>query len=189
MFSTKDQESQNQGIDIEHVEATLSTLQEQVEQLRKQVALARGTREVVPATQPQTLAQRVERELREHIMSLDQLVHKLEAPAGKVAAVLKEHRPQLHNVGTEDRARWTWKIGDATSTKELRTLVERLIEDQPLTTAELVQATGARAGRVGGAIVEIQRSGANVLDLGIGGKGRWFVVSAKARDARLKPKK
>ena len=67
--------------------------------------------------------------------------------------------------------------------------MHRLIADQPMTTAELVEATGARAGRVGGVLVEIQRSGARVLDLGLPGRKRWFVVSDRARDARLPPKK
>ena len=186
MFADKLQDAGN----TELAAAQISMLQEQLDELKRQLRVARGTADVTrEAAQVVTLAQRVEQLLRQEIMTLDQLARELEVPAGKVVAVLREHKASVHNVGSEDRPRWTWKIGDQTPTRELTALVLRLITDQPMTTAELVQATGARASRVGGSIVEIQRSGAKVLDLGTGVRSRWFVLSAHARDARLPPKK
>ena len=126
---------------------------ELAEALKRQIKIARGTgdvtREASVVTQARTLSQRVEQQLRQEIMSLDQLSRELGAPSGRVVAVLRDNKGKVHNVGTQDRPRWTWKIGDQTPTRELWAVGDRRKADHPLNTAQRVGATGAPAGRAG----------------------------------------
>ncbi len=176
-------------------ERILSTAQEQIQELEAKLRLVRGTRELempkaepLPEPKPVNLADRVEACLRERVMTLEDLAKTLAEPTGRIAKALTSVKEHIRNVGTSDRPRWTWRIGDDSTSAELNALVRRLISDQPLTTAEIVQATGARPARVNGAIVAIQRSGDRIWDMGTPARGRWFLVPADARDARLAPK-
>lgn len=161
---------------------------ERIAALRAELRLARGTADVTeaaraaaaPAPAP-PLPDRVEAALRAGIWSLDELCHEVRAPAGPVSAALKRARTarQVYNVGAEDRPRWTWVPGDAVETQALYAHVERLISERPFEFAELLAATGARRGRVSGAIVSFQHAGRRVLNLGTTAKARWFLLPAK----------
>lgn len=155
---------------------------ERIEKIRAELNLARGTDDVtdaaraaVAATPP--LAERVERALRSGIWSLADLCHEVKAPPGPVGKALKRAREarQVFNVGSEDRPRWTWIPGDAVETQELYAHIERLITDRPFWFAELLDATGARRGRVSGAIVSFQHAGRKVMNLGTEARARWFM--------------
>jgi len=156
----------------------------QADDLEAQLKLARGTREIAPLPKS-TTATRIELALRERVLTLDELAHAIGETASKTAAALRPLRKNLGNVGTPARARWIWRVGDRASPESLRASLLALITDQPLTTGELVAATGARASRVSGELVAIQRSGAQVLNLGTKQRHRWFVIPAGAGDARL----
>lgn len=186
---------------LEHIEATLSLIAEQVKGLREPPAkLPRGTRDVTEqaavalATAPEpekTLRDRIRDELLRASLDPAELARSLKLPTEPIVEELRALAKEglVANVGAEDFPMWSWRIGDDTPAKDLEVLVRRLITERPMTTRELTAATGARMTRVGGAIVAIQRSGANVLDLNPKTRaGRWFIVLPEARDARLKPK-
>lgn len=153
-----------------------------IDEIRAELQLARGTGDVTDAARaavaaPPPLAERVEHALRTGIYSLAELCQEVKSPPGPVGKVLKHARAarQVYNVGSEDRPRWTWIIGDAVETQELYAHVERLITDRPFTFAELLDATGARRGRISGAIVSFQHAGRKVMNLGSESKARWFM--------------
>lgn len=189
--------------DLENVEAALALAREEIAALEQKVRLARGTQDMPPLAAPApvvaastipvvavpSLIQRIEAALRERVLSTVELAHDLGEPVGKVTFAVRGLRKNLGNVGTTTESRWTWRIGDGTPPAELEAVVLRLVSEQPLTTAELVAATGARASRVGGAMVAIQRSGVQVMNLGTQHRHRWFVVPASAKDVRLAPKR
>jgi hypothetical protein len=52
---------------------------------------------------------------------------------------------------------WLGVIGDTATTPELYALIYRLLQIRPWAFSELMQVTGARRGRVSGAIVELQK--------------------------------
>jgi len=182
--------------DLEGTRAALSLVQERLDMLERQVK-ARGTRDVarqaanaarsVPAP---TLAQTIEARLRERPMELRDVAEVVGVTLSQAAAELGKMRQskKVWNVGTATAARWIWRVGDMAPPDVLRAMVETLISDQPMTTAELVAATGARAPRVSGVLVEIQRSQHQVMNLGTPRRGRWFMIPATAKQAKLAPK-
>lgn len=188
------------NVNIEHVAATLETLLEQLKGApapapAKPGRMPRGTRDVerqaAEAQQPATMRDRVRDVLRENTLSYAEVAKAVGAGVEEVTAEIRAAAKDglVANIGAEDFPMWTWRIGDETPAKELERVVRRLITERPMTTRELVHATGARFTRVGGAIVAIQRSGDKVLDLNPKTRaGRWFVVLPGARDARLAPK-
>lgn len=185
---------------MEGVEATINTLQEQIDELKSRLRLARGTDDltkaaaeaarnaaaVTPLPRPLTLEEQIEAHLRRQIMTTAQLSKALGVPADQVLASVKRVRSKVHNLGTPDLAKWTWRIGNDAPPAELRALVERLISFMPLEFREIVTATGARDGLVQGHLVELRKV-KNVVDLGAGSssKARWFLMPENARDARL----
>lgn len=202
---------------LERVEATLSTAMEELrlawgirgpaanETAPAPERIARGTSDVAneaalavaqvapaPAPEP-TLRDRIEEVLRGASLELPALARAVGEPVGRVTAEMRGliRAGAVSNVGLAEHPIWTWKIGDSTTPAELNATVLRLISERPMSTRDLTQATGARFTRVGGAVVAIQRSGRQILNLGHGRAGMWFVVSENARDARLatKPKK
>ncbi len=187
---------------LEHIAAALSTLVEEVNQLKappQPARLPRGTRDVTrqaeaaqPAPEPpKTTRERLREVLLANTFSHTEAAKALALPVEEVVAEIRAAAKDglVANIGAEDFPMWVWRVGDSTSAKELEAVVRRLITERPMTTRELTHATGARFTRVGGAIVAIQRSGARVLDLNSKTRaGRWFVVADEARDARLKPK-
>ena len=162
--------------------------------LLRQVRLARGTQDMAPiqvvAEPAPSMRERIRAALLAESLSIAALARALGEPAGPVSDEMRRLRQgrNVANVGSEDFPLWTWRIGDDTDAPMLRAVVAKLISERPMTLRELVEATGARVGRVSGQVVEIQRSGANVMDLGNAVTSRWFLIPANARDARLPSK-
>lgn len=140
---------------------------------------------------PAELAAAIEHLLRTGPHSMLELTEATGAPVARVQEIVRAMRAagKIHNAGTEDRPRWHWIVGDAVPTAELYAAVERLIRERPMTTAELVEATGSRPQRIGGAIVKFQtekdESGKlvyNLVNLGTTrNRGRWFMLPNGAR--------
>lgn len=200
------------------------TAVEAIEDLRARV-LARGTEDVTaaanavtshiiedappandvappaPVARPErvvslSLADKVERALREDVLTLEELCRAVRAPAGPVSAVLKRARAakRLYNVAPAERApAWSWipenYAPGTAGTSVLYPLVARLISVRPFTFAELRDATGCHEevgtrsrGRVSGAIVALQkrhalRKGPPVLEIGpTGERTAWFLA-------------
>lgn len=185
--------------EIENAAATLSALREQIDALAARLVTgARGTRDVTreaavaqaPALKtppaPATLPERVEQLLRERVASLEEISRALGVPAGRASITLRAFGRQVHNVGSEDRPRWTWVIGDDGPTPELVALCERLLRERPMVTAELVAATGARTKRVDGALVQLQRRRVGLRNLGGRNRARWFVVPPSGERAQVR---
>lgn len=199
---TRNEESEVYGpfeavgpVDVEtalaEMRSTLARQQEEIERLRKQVKLARGTSDVkdkaaeaLAATKALTPGQAVEAQLRANIMTTDDLSKATGYTREEVLGIIKANRPKIHNLGTPDRGRWSWRIGSDAPPQELRALVERLITFAPMEFRELVTATGAREGLIQGHLVELRRA-KPVVDLGTPGRARWFLMPARARDASL----
>jgi len=170
--------------------AAIDALKSQIAALEQQVKFARGTQDIARVEpKPKDLFAKIEHALRGRVMTTDELARAVGEPANKVQAKIKEVRKALADVGHPEQARWTLRLGDETSAKELRDLVIVLLKDQPMTTAELVKATGARMPRVNGVLVDIQRAGKEkIFNLGSDFRARWFILPEQAKDARLPPK-
>lgn len=185
--------------ELENIEATLAALRERANaltleatKLEKFVKAARGSRDVTKeaaAARALTLPEQIEVELRRQIMTTEALARAIGAPAASVVEALKSVRRRVADIGTQEQARWTWRLveGQAT-TEEVRVLVERLITDQPMTFQDLVRATGLREGLIQGALVDIRRVRQEILDLGTKHRARWF-LPIHARPAYLGPKR
>lgn len=164
------------------------------ETIEHAIRLARGTGDVTAEaeaakTKPtpnkmKSIENQIEQALRsEHApMSIAALAKMIAAPVGKVAAAMRELKRanRVHNLGTEDHPCWIWIVGDNTPTRELNDHVARLISHQPLTFAQLMAATGARRGRLSGALVEVQKTREDWLNLGDERTYRWFLPPVKA---------
>ena len=139
----------------------------------------------VVETKAATLAEQIEQHLRRRIMTTPELSRAVGVPVDEVTAQLKTMRGKVTNLGTPSHARWSWRVGSDATPQELRSLIERLIQFQPMEFRELVHATGARDGLVQGHLVEIRKTN-DVLDFGTPGRARWFLMPGKVRNARLK---
>lgn len=144
-------------------------------------AAARAAAALTPPVVAPPLAERLESALRSGIWSLDELAQRVRAPANTIAAHLKRWRVarQIYNVGSEDQPRWIWIVGDPPDGQPaaLYSMIEQLIAFRPFEFAELAAATGARRGKISGAIVDLQKRfgrGA-VLNLGTQARARWFL--------------
>lgn len=191
--------------ELEGARNNLSVATEQINSLEKKLELARGTSDVAeqaraargttqstPAPRP-TVAQAIEAALRARTLDLRELSIAIGAATSAVVPILNDLRraKKVWNVGTAAAARWSWRIGETEPTKVVRDTVRRLITEQPMTTAELVAATGVRAARISGIMVDLQRTEPGILDLAgpeHPHKKRWFLVPAGAASARLPPK-
>lgn len=67
------------------------------------------------------------------------------------------------------------RVGDAGPTSELMLAVQHLLRQRPMSFREILEETGARDGRVSGAIVRLQRDGAGVVNLGKSNAALWFI--------------
>lgn len=175
-----------QETDLAKTIATLvtATSQDPAKVLERALRLARGTRDgLVPMTDTRA---KVERALRDHApRTLREIAAATHEPAGRVADVLRKMRGercptrsrddapearQIYNAGTPDEPRWFWVIGDETSPEDLTTAVRRLIGPGPharaMTFSELTLATGARRGRLSGRLVQMQRDGEPLENVG-----------------------
>lgn len=189
--------TENADDGIEHIAAVLSTAREEAARLATDLTKLQSRLDAAreAGTPPQTRAETqdarsaIEAALSKESMDVAQLARATGESVGRVGGLIRSLRDagKVHNVGSADHPMWAWRIGDDT---EARVLIERvrvLISERPMTTRELVSATGARPSRVSGALVAIQRGTDKVLDLGSPRLGRWFLVP-EARVARLKPK-
>jgi hypothetical protein len=181
----------------------------QLEVLRKQAAsiearlaprLARGTGDVTTQANAALVAAgvalptvplhaRIEAHLRVKPHTILDLARELREPVGKISNALRPLKRHLYNVGTAEMPVWFWILGDETPTDQLNAAVATLVAYRPMTFAELQAATGARYGRVSGAMVALRRDPkSRVVDLngGAGGKARWWILPAGIEIARLK---
>lgn len=166
------------------------------EQLERAVQLARGTGDVQraaraatesgvgvakvePKVEPETLEQAITRVLlgESAPMTFAPLCRAVNASPGRVSATMREMRKskRVYNLGSEDHPRWIAIIGDKTSAAELNAWVKRLLTLTPMTFAQLLAATGARRGRVSGALVQLQRDPETRKRLQNLGNDRTFV--------------
>jgi hypothetical protein len=179
--------------------------QQQAEKMRQEIeaararvrVLARGTGDVTEAAaaaarvaagevraaaeaQPDMYV-RIENALRRGPRTMDELVMDTGLAAGKVSAILRgmKQGSKVYNLGSEDRPRWIWVIGDNTPTSELSEIVERLITLRPMERAEIVEATGANPNRINGVLHRLQVAGKPVVNLGSMSRARWFMGLAK----------
>ena len=204
--------------ELEHVQATLAETKERADLLRAEVAaleerlrIARGTGELekeareareiaaaaqlpppVPARAPTpikpSLAQLIEMVLKTRVATTEDLSRETGFAKERVLAEIKKLRRSIADVGSAERARWTWRLGNDVPPQELRALVERLITCQPMEFRELLAATGSRPGLIQGHLIELRKV-REVVDLGSPGRARWFIVPPGARDARIQPRR
>lgn len=198
--------------EIEQMAATLAVAREQarelekvVESMEQRLQVARGTGDVSEAAQrareqekpekpekPVDLRGRVENALRRESLSPAQLSRATGESLEPINEMLKmlRQKDHIYNVGSQEYPMWTYRIGDETSTPELTKVVKRLISERPMTTRELVDATGARLSRISGAVVSLLRDKEHqVLNMGHKRVARWFLVSDKAQAKLDQPKR
>lgn len=192
------------------VETEIAARAERVEAERA-LKLARGTGDVhekaaaavrhargAPAP---SLAEKIEAVLRGPFAPLDlrAIAAAVQEPAGRVGAHLKKLREmpcptrsrddandarQVYNLGTADDPRWIWVVGDETTPEELHAVVKKLVSSRPsgITFAELTAATGARRGRLSGRLVQLQRDGEPIRNVGSDERTyRWFLAPKRKR--------
>lgn len=181
-------------LETTELEARLAALREQERELTAKLKHARGTGDHteialrVGGELSLPLEQRVESMLRAHPRSLEELTRELKEPAGRISNAMRTMRKRLYNVGTEDAPVWFYIVGDEASAEQINAAVRSLVTFRPMRFPELLAATGARQGRVSGAIVAMQRDPksriANVDQNPL--RARWFIVPDGIQLSRLK---
>lgn len=156
-----------------------------IEDTRKQI-VATGTRDVTedaaraigtpapPADpRPQSPAARLEIALRHGPVTLERLTEAV--PRAKMMPLLRQWQREgrVCNLGTDLQPRLMWVVGDDSQPHELQAAIERLLRDRPMTFQQLIEATGARRARVSGCIVQLQRTGAKIVNLGTPTRAIW----------------
>lgn len=169
---------------IDHLESDLKRLREQ---------LARGTGDVTAqaaaAAAPELpLRERVEVLVRQRPHSVQEIARSLGEPAGPIGDAIKNMKSNLYNAGSATDPQWFWIVGDDVPATELNAAVDALISTGPRTLVELMAATGARQGRVSGAIVQMRRraDSTRVVNLGNDARAKWFRVPEGVALARLR---
>lgn len=157
--------------------------------------VAQGTPRSTPVVRARqstrlSVRDRVELALRRESMNTVQLAKEVNESISRVHDVLKALKAErkLYNLGSAEYPVWTIRIGDHTPTPELNRHVRRLVMERPMTLREIVDATGARLTRVSGAIVHLQRTEPQFLNLGTARVARWFLISDKVKVSGLEPK-
>lgn len=202
--------------DIKTITANLHILREQtkeledmIHKLEDQFRHARGTGDVYeqakaattlaevkpvfkrePRQRHQDPKNEVVNALRGVSLSINQVSKATGISVSRVADVIRALRVEhkIANVGSEDFPKWTYRIGDSAPPHELNSEVKRLIQERPMSTQELIEITGARLTRVSGALVALQRSENQLLNLGSQRRARWFLVGDNVVLAKLPPK-
>lgn len=123
-----------------------------------------------------SIGERLELALRDRPRTLVELSQILSLTPGATIVAVRKLGDKVYNLGTEHSPRWFWRVGDAGPTSELIHAVSKLLSDRPFGMRELLEATGARIGRVSGAIVSLQRQKRDVRNLGTPTVARWFLV-------------
>ena len=85
---------------------------------------------------------------------------------------------------TPDDKPVNYHVGDHGSTDELTEVVLMMLSERPMWFRDIVETTGARANRIKGVIVRLQREGHRVIDLAPEGalKALWFIPSDAVLD-------
>lgn len=176
------------------VAATLDRLQQEVEELRAQ--LARGTDDDIskqaraasaPEPKRETMTDAIERVLRHEALSIVEVADRIGSPAGPVAAAMRAFKAsgRVYNLGSEERPRWIWVIGDSSTPEQLYATVELLVSIKPMPHEEIVAATGARPNRVNGVLVRL-RDAERVYNLGTKNRALWFLLPKGAKVSRVR---
>ena len=145
--------------------------------------------DIMPPTKILDIRERIAAALTRESLDSAQLAKTIGESVEKTTETLRvlrdEHR--IFNVGLGEDPTWTWRVGEI-EPSELRAVIRRLITERPMGARELARATGARMSKVSGHIVDIQRSGAHIINLNKGRHvARWFIIDG-AKDARMPPK-
>lgn len=201
--TTENQEKKVDTVDFEQIEQNLHIVQEQVKELEQALTRARGTgdhtekakalTEKRPVGRPPKVKDPkalIERVLRGQSLNVAGIAKATGMQTTKIVEVVKalKHDKKIANVGSEDFPKWTYRIGDHTETQALINEVKRLISERPMSTQELLDVTGARLTRVSGALVHLQRTETQLLNLGTQRRARWFLVGEGVTLAKLPPK-
>lgn len=197
--------------DLTRMERTLTAIKAQADDLAKSqeqldatvdhvarlIVRARGTSDITEQARvaqleagEDTLPERIRVILEsEGPASVAEIAERLRVPAGRVQRVVKKLRSadKLRNVGSPEDPRWWWSVGDEGSTDELTASISALLRHWPMTLSALMDATGARRGRISGVIVKLQRSGAPVENLGDGHVAIWSLAGQRRRDPGRRP--
>lgn len=184
----------NQGQDVNagaesHMVQRLAELKEAAAELEKKLEMARGTGDVTEEARVagRDLPKMIEAILRQRPRTLVELAKDIGEPAGRVSNALRPMKKLLFNAGTADTPAWFVIPGDAASTETINNAVRALIAYRPMYFPELLAATGARQGRVSGAIVAMQRDpNGRIVNLGTTARARWFEVPEGTQLSRLK---
>jgi hypothetical protein len=170
--------------------ARISALEAEAQKLRAQ--LARGSKDITAEALAATrsvvpLETRIEMALRQRPRATEELARDLKEAAGKVSTAMKTIRKHLVNVGTETAPAWFWVVGDKAPTEQINAAVEALVRYKDCTFPELIAATGARQGRVSGAIVKLQRDPkSRIVNFGTPGRAKWRILPEGIQLAKLK---
>lgn len=135
---------------------------------------------------------RVEAALAKESLNAAQLAKATGASVQWIGHVIKELRAEhkLFNAGQPENPTWVLRIGDKTDSPTLRNMIVRLLKERPMLQKELVEATGAREGRVSGQIVEIQRSDLAIKNLyQLPHTKLYWIDVNQAKDMRLGPRR
>lgn len=83
-----------------------------------------------------------------------------------------------------------WTGNDGT-TRDLMSMIERMLTERPWLYRDIVEATGAGENRVKGAITALQREGHRVVDVAPEGTGKalWFIPSAEVMERIMRVKR
>lgn len=152
----------------------LADLEHQIKDLQAKLKLARGTVNNLRPMRPDIKSQ-IERLLLKKPRSQEEIAAELGESVGRVNEIVKEIRPRLKNVGSEDRPAWWLVPGASVSTADLNAAVLALMSYRPVSFKELVDYTGARSDRVAGA-VGIAVKTRSVVNAGSQVTARWFLV-------------
>lgn len=179
-------------VEVLAMQERLAASQRAADELLGKLRIARGTRGGVARPEPAApLPERIDAALREGPMPTDELARKTGAAPDEVSSAIEVLRGagRCTNVGSATEARWCRVPGDGASTQEINDHVRRILMDRPMTWLEIAAATGARQGRISGAIVRLQEDATiRVVNLGTRARARWFIVPAEVHVSTIKPR-
>ncbi len=176
------------GSDVEQRMAAIeAAVRERVQELDSRrgssgPVLAVGTLTESPEPPPAALDERIHAVLAAESLSPDQLAGAIGAEVGPVATALRRlvNAGHVHNVGSEERPFYTWRVGAQASAEELERAVLRLISERPTTVADLQAATGVPLVRVARIVATIRRNPefhSRLRDLSGNHTGAWLLLS------------
>jgi hypothetical protein len=178
-------------VEVLAMQERLAASQREADELLGKLRIARGTRGGVGKPAELPLPERIDAALKEGPMPTDQLARVLGASPELTASAIEVLRGagRATNIGSVAEPRWCRVPGDGASTAEINDHVRRILMDRPMTWLEIAAATGARQGRISGAIVRLQGNPAlRVVNLGTRARARWFIVPAEVQVSTIKPR-